>query len=85
MTVRVDSATFNYAPLKILKNYLKETYNSITGGQCLFVRCAANILTLIVTNYLKDVDDSIARVRILVGVVKSSPTMLDKFKIVTSI
>ncbi|XP_040998157.1 uncharacterized protein LOC121244200 [Juglans microcarpa x Juglans regia] len=42
---------------------------------------SAHILNLIVTEGLKDVDDSVARVRLAMKFVRSSPSRLEKFKI----
>jgi hypothetical protein len=44
------------------------------------VRCCAHILNLIVTDGLKEVDESIMRVKSAVKYVKSSPARFESFK-----
>lgn len=48
----------------------------------LHVRCPTHILSLIMTNYLKDFDDLVATIRGVVKFVKSSHTKFEKFKVV---
>lgn len=50
------------------------------GGEVLHVRCCAPILSLIVTDGLKDIRESVARVRSVVRFVRSSSARLKKFK-----
>ena len=81
LTVSVDNASSNDVALGYLKTYLKEANKTFLGGEYLHVRCSAHILNLIVTEGLKDVDNSVARVRLAVKFVRSSPSRLEKFKI----
>ena len=81
LTVTIDNASSNDVALGHLKTYLREANKTILGGECLHVRCAAHILNLIVTDGLRDLHDSIARVRTAVRWVRSSPSRLDKFKV----
>jgi hypothetical protein len=46
----------------------------------MYIRCCAHILNLIVTDGLKEVSNSIVKVRNAVKYVKSSPSRFDKFK-----
>jgi hypothetical protein len=46
----------------------------------LHMRCAAHILNLIVSDGLKEMDDSVRRVRAAVRFIKDSPSRLVKFK-----
>ena len=81
LSVSVDNASSNDVALGYLKNYLKDANKTFLGGEYLHVRCAAHILNLIVTEGLKDVDDSVARIRMAVKWVRSSPSRLEKFKV----
>ena len=50
------------------------------GGSNLHMRCCAHILSLVVKEGLKEVDDSIIRIRSAVKYVRSSPARLLRFK-----
>ncbi|KAG2673861.1 hypothetical protein I3760_13G109300 [Carya illinoinensis] len=82
LTVTVDNASSNDVPLGYLKTYLREANKTVLGGDCLHVKGAIHILNLIVTDGLKEIDDLVARVRMAVRFVRSSPVRLEKFKVV---
>ncbi|KAK2641519.1 hypothetical protein Ddye_023282 [Dipteronia dyeriana] len=52
----------------------------VLGGNYLLVRCCAHILSLIVSDDLKDLHDSIVAFLNAKKYVKSSPSRLDRFK-----
>ncbi|XP_042984743.1 zinc finger BED domain-containing protein RICESLEEPER 3-like [Carya illinoinensis] len=56
----------------------------IRNHEFIHVRCCAHILNLIVSEGLKEVDDSIIRVRNIVRYVRASPQRLSKFKAIAS-
>ncbi|WRX26536.1 zinc finger protein [Theobroma cacao] len=64
--------------------HLKKKYNvagtSILGGRFFHVRCITHIVNLVVSDGLKDMNTSIARVRGAVRYIRQSPTRLVKFK-----
>ncbi|KAL4333902.1 hypothetical protein GQ457_07G009540 [Hibiscus cannabinus] len=80
LTVMVDNASSNDLAIK----YLKQNFNlwdvSVLDAKLLHMRCAAHILNLVVKDGLKDVDDSIMKVRAVVKYVRSSPARLQKFR-----
>ncbi|XP_042961542.1 zinc finger BED domain-containing protein RICESLEEPER 2-like [Carya illinoinensis] len=82
VTCTVDNALSNDTALGYLKTFLREANKTILGGEYLHVRCAAHILNLIVSDGMKNLHDSIARVRTVVRWVRSSPVRLKKFKVV---
>ncbi|CAN6374533.1 unnamed protein product [Urochloa humidicola] len=79
-SITVDNASSNNGAIKYMRKVLNESNCSIAEGQYLHMRCVAHIINLIVTEGLKEIDVSVARVRAAVKFVKSSPTRLSKFK-----
>ena len=79
-TVTVDIATSNDGALDYLKRRIKDGKSTILENEFMHVRCCAHILNLIVMEGLKEVNTSILKVRNAVKYVKSSPSMLEKFK-----
>jgi hypothetical protein len=53
---------------------------TILGNEFMHIRCCAHILNFIVIDGLKEVSDSIMKVRNAVKYVKSSPSRFEKFK-----
>ncbi|XP_031120343.1 zinc finger BED domain-containing protein RICESLEEPER 2-like [Ipomoea triloba] len=78
--VTVDNATSNDNVIKSLKNVLKNLGTNIMNGDLLHMRCFAHIINLVVSEGLKEVNDSINAVRAAVKYVRQSPTRLKKFK-----
>lgn len=64
-----------------LKNKFKEDNKTIISGDCLHMRSVAHILNLIALENLKDMHNSVAKVRTMVRFVRSSSTWFDKFKV----
>jgi hypothetical protein len=79
-TITVDNATSNDAALEYVKMRTCNKPGAILESQFMHMRCCAHILNLIVTEGLKEVEDSIVRVRSEVKYVKSSPARFEKFK-----
>jgi hypothetical protein len=79
-TITVDNATSNDAALEYVKMRTCNKPGAILESQYMHMRCCAHILNLIVTDGLKEVEDSIVRVRSAVKYVKSSPARFEKFK-----
>ncbi|XP_038890289.1 zinc finger BED domain-containing protein RICESLEEPER 1-like [Benincasa hispida] len=78
MILTVDNASSNDTVIAYLKKRFK--HGLVLDGEFLHVRCCAHILNLIVCDGLKDVNDSLVRIRDAVKFVRSSPTRLATFK-----
>ncbi|KAG7948001.1 hypothetical protein I3843_14G123500 [Carya illinoinensis] len=80
LTITVDNATSNDSAIDWLRTREIGSADCIANHEFIHMRCTAHILNLIVSEGLKDVDDSIVRVRNLIKYVKSSPQRLATFK-----
>jgi hypothetical protein len=78
--VTVDNASANDTAIEYLKRRSRDKVGAILDNEFMHMRCCAHILNLIVTDGLKEVSDSIVKVRNAVKYVKSSPSRFDKFK-----
>ena len=78
LTLTIDNASSNDTAIAYLKKRFK--HGLVLNGDFLHVRCCAHILNLIVCDGLKDVNDSLNRIRNAVRFVRSSPARLAKFK-----
>jgi hypothetical protein len=79
-TVTVDNASANDTAIEYLKRKNRDKVGAILDNEFLHMRCCAHILNLTVTDGLKEVSDSIVKVRNAVKYVKSSPSRFEKFK-----
>ncbi|KAL4293436.1 hypothetical protein AHAS_Ahas18G0127900 [Arachis hypogaea] len=79
-TVTVDNVTSNDGAILYLKKRLNAWNSLVLKGDYLHMRCCAHILNLIVKDGLKEIDDSITRIRNAVKYVKSSPMRCESFK-----
>ncbi|KAK2642427.1 hypothetical protein Ddye_024190 [Dipteronia dyeriana] len=77
-TITVDNASANKVAIDYVKRKLKNWNESklMLGGNFLHVRCCAHIINLIVSEGLKDMNDSIVRIRNMVQYVRTSPSRL---------
>ena len=80
LTVTVDNASSNNGLINWLKRKTKDRKTTILEHDFLHVRCCAHILNLIVCEGLKEIEESIIRVRNIVKYVRSSPSRMEKFK-----
>ena len=80
LTITVDNASSNDLCVQYLKKILQSWGTLMLKGEYLHMRCCAHILSLTVKEGLKDMDDSIFRIRSAVRYVRSSPTRLARFK-----
>ena len=80
MTVTVDNASANDSGVSYLRRQMNSLKTSIAEGKYLHMRCAAHILNLIVQDGLKEVDQSIKRVRAAVKFIRGGTSRLEKFK-----
>ncbi|XP_031255800.1 zinc finger BED domain-containing protein RICESLEEPER 2-like [Pistacia vera] len=78
--ITVDNASSNDVGMKYLQNRLKSWKGSVLNSDFLQMRFCVHILSLIVKEGLKDIEDSIFRIRSAMGYLRSSPTRLQRFK-----
>jgi hypothetical protein len=79
-TITVDNASSNDQAIAYMKRKLNNWGGCVLNGDFLHVRCVAHIINLVVQDGLKEISDSIVRVRQAVRYVKQSPARLQKFK-----
>uniref|UniRef100_A0A2N9IZ29 HAT C-terminal dimerisation domain-containing protein n=1 Tax=Fagus sylvatica TaxID=28930 RepID=A0A2N9IZ29_FAGSY len=79
LTITVDNASSNDVAIDYLMRKMKLKERCIVGCEFLHMRCCAHILNLIVQDGLKDIHDSIAKVRNAVRYAKSSPKRFEEF------
>lgn len=78
-TLTVDNASSNNLTIQYLKTITKDWKGIILQHEFIHMRCCAHILNL-VSDGLKEMDDSIANIRLAVRYVRSSPHRHDVFK-----
>ncbi|XP_043818222.1 zinc finger BED domain-containing protein RICESLEEPER 2-like [Manihot esculenta] len=79
-TVTVDNASSNDVAISYLKKKLANWGVSVANSTYLHMRCMAHIINLVVQDGLKDVNDSVMKVRDAVRYIRSSPARLKRFK-----
>ncbi|CAK8564545.1 unnamed protein product [Lathyrus sativus] len=80
VNLTVDNASSNDVGVERLKRRLLSKNSLVMSGNHFHMRCCAHILNLIVKEGLKDIDNSVYRVRHAVWYARSSPARLAKFK-----
>ena len=80
LTLTVDNASSNSSLIEFLKDKTKEKKDTVLENEFLHVRCYAHILNLIVHEGLKELDESIAKIRNVVRYVRSSPQRWSKLQ-----
>jgi hypothetical protein len=78
--ITVGNASSNDVDIEYMKTKVKDKKFTILGGEFLHMRCAAHILNLVVSDGLKDLNDSISNIRNAVRYVRFSPSRMTKFK-----
>ncbi|XBI83867.1 hypothetical protein VPH35_092303 [Triticum aestivum] len=79
-TITVDNASANDGAINYIRRVMNKAKSSIAEGKYFHMRCAAHIINLVVTDGLKEIDLSVARVRAAVKFVKNSPARITRFK-----
>ncbi|KAF7143020.1 hypothetical protein RHSIM_Rhsim05G0158300 [Rhododendron simsii] len=79
-TMTVDNASSNGTAIEYLKRKTLDWKRTVLGHEYMHMRCCAHILNLIVVEGLKDMSESILRVRDVVRYVRSSPQRMETFK-----
>ncbi|KAM0849071.1 hypothetical protein ACQ4PT_053952 [Festuca glaucescens] len=80
LTITVDNASANDGGILYVRKQLNKTPGNIAKGKFMHMRCAADILNLIVQDGLKEVDLSIQRVRAAVRYIRNGGNRIVKFK-----
>lgn len=80
LSVTVDNASSNDVGIQHLKRWLHSQNRIVLNGEYLHTRCCAHILNLIVKDGMKEVDDSIVRIRATVRYVRHTPSRFQRFK-----
>ena len=80
MTITVDNASANDGGVGYIRKKIIKTGNSIAEGKYFHMRCAAHIINLIVTDGLKELDESVKRVRAAVRYIRHGPSRITRFK-----
>ncbi|CAN6253526.1 unnamed protein product [Urochloa humidicola] len=79
-TIAVDNASANNTAINYMRRVLNESKGIFAEGDYLHMRCTAHIINLIVTEGLKEIDTSVARVRAAVKYIKVGTSRLVNFK-----
>ncbi|XP_057985290.1 zinc finger BED domain-containing protein RICESLEEPER 3-like [Hevea brasiliensis] len=79
-TITVDNASSNDIAISYLKKKLANWGVTVSNSDYLHMRCMAHIVNLVVMDGLKDVGESVLKVRNAVRYIRSSPARLKKFK-----
>ena len=81
-TVTVDNASANAVAITQLVRKMRTWRGDalVLNGEYVHMRCCAHILNLVVSDGLKELDDSIIAIRNAVKYVRSSPSRLEAFK-----
>ncbi|WVZ03801.1 hypothetical protein V8G54_024607 [Vigna mungo] len=76
----VEACLNNWELKRVLSITVDNATTNDVGGEYVHMRCCAHILSLIVKDGLKEIKDSISKIRSVVKYVKSSPTRFVRFK-----
>ncbi|XP_073153739.1 zinc finger BED domain-containing protein RICESLEEPER 2-like [Henckelia pumila] len=79
-TVTVDNASSNDVTVKELSKQFSKWGTNLMDGHHLHVRCMAHVINLIVQDGLKEIGDSVRRVRQAVRYIRQSPARIKRFK-----
>ncbi|KZV39550.1 zinc finger BED domain-containing protein RICESLEEPER 2-like [Dorcoceras hygrometricum] len=79
-TITVDNASSNDVAINNFRRKMANWDSTILKRDHIHMRCVAHIINLIVVDGLKDISESVTRVRDAVKYVKQSPARLNKFK-----
>ena len=79
-TITVHIASSNDVAISYLKKKMNNLGTCIQEGKFIHLKCIAHILNLIVTDRLKEINESVAHVRGAVRYVRQSLVRLTKFK-----
>ncbi|KAF2288583.1 hypothetical protein GH714_008923 [Hevea brasiliensis] len=78
-TIKVDNASSNDIAISYLKKKLANWGVSVSNSNYLHMRCMVHVVNLVDMDGLKDVGESVLKVRNAVRYIRSSPARLKKF------
>ena len=81
-TITVDNASANAVAIQLLVRKMRTWRGDalVLNGEYVHMRCCAHILNLVVSDGLKELDDSIIAIRNAAKYVRSSPSRFESFK-----
>ncbi|XP_054821797.1 zinc finger BED domain-containing protein RICESLEEPER 2-like [Prosopis cineraria] len=79
-TVTVDNASSNDTAISYVKDRILDWNGHIMKGEYMHVRCCAHILNLVVNDGLKEIGDTLTRIRNAVRYIRASPLRFQKFR-----
>ncbi|XP_073016174.1 zinc finger BED domain-containing protein RICESLEEPER 2-like [Primulina eburnea] len=79
-TITVDNASSNDVTVNEMSKQLSKWGFNLMNGQHLHMRCVAHIINLIVQDGLKEIGDSVRRIRQAVKYIRQSPMRIQNFK-----
>ncbi|XP_072054326.1 zinc finger BED domain-containing protein RICESLEEPER 2-like [Arachis hypogaea] len=78
-SITVDNASSNDVALSYLKNRMEDWNSHLLRGEFLHVRCCAHILNLVVNDGLREMHESILKIRNAVRHVRASPGRTERW------
>ncbi|XP_072060642.1 zinc finger BED domain-containing protein RICESLEEPER 2-like [Arachis hypogaea] len=79
-TITVDNASSNDTAISYLRTRMEDWNLHPMKGEHLHVRCCAHILNLVVNDGLKEMHESISKIRNAIRYVRASPSRMNRFK-----
>lgn len=79
-TITVDNAISNDVTVKEMSKQFSKWGSNLMNGQHLHMGCVVHIINLIVQDGLKEIGDSVRRVRQAVKYIRQSPMRIQNFK-----
>ncbi|XP_074568451.1 zinc finger BED domain-containing protein RICESLEEPER 2-like [Curcuma longa] len=79
-TITIDNASSNDVVINSFRKKMINWDSTVLKGEYVHMRCITHIINLIVVDGLKDVNQSVIRVRNAIKYVKQSPSKFSKFK-----
>ncbi|XP_052111497.1 zinc finger BED domain-containing protein RICESLEEPER 2-like [Arachis duranensis] len=79
-TITVDNASSNDTAISYLRTRMEDWNLHPLKGEHLHLRCCAHILNLVVNDGLKDMHESISKIRNAIRYVRASPSRMNRFK-----
>ncbi|XP_050222151.1 zinc finger BED domain-containing protein RICESLEEPER 2-like [Mercurialis annua] len=79
-TITMDNASSNDTAIKFLKEQFVDSKNCILKCEYLHMRCIAHIINLVVNDGLKEIGESVKKIRLAVRFIRQSPARLKRFK-----
>ncbi|XBI43967.1 hypothetical protein VPH35_108675 [Triticum aestivum] len=79
-SITVDDALANDGIISYMKMVMNNAKTSIAEGRYFHMRCATHVINLIVSDFLRELDIPVQRVRAAVRFIRNSPSRITRFK-----